>query len=400
MKALLAGVLCAVTCLAQNAVPPNGHKAPELELSQILQAPAATQPIFAALRGKAVVLEFWATWCGGCVAAIPHLNQLADQFKDKPVVFLSVTDENADVVQAFLKKRPMNSWVGIDKRGATFQKYGINGRPQAILIDTKGIVRASMFPDRLNAAVIDRLIAGQPIATDFRLKQPSTAPMELRNGVPPPLLQVLIRPAATSSVSGYAPGAVMRADGGRIEYFGVTLRTLLEYTEDLRDDRIIAPEWFDHSRYDASTAIPEGRSYDLRNALLQQMLTAAFQLKMHRETRPVSVFVLSGAPGVTGKMNESNAKPSQGFLSHPGQFTGVATSVSGLIHGLGRDLGGVEIVDETGLKGVYDFDLSWRKGDLESLRAALHDQLGLTLAKETRSREFLVVVMAVEPKTW
>ena len=83
-----------------------------------------------------------------------------------------------------------------------------------------------------------------------------------------------------------------------------------------------------------------------------------------------------------------------------GHFTGVATSISMLTAKFGRDVHGVEIVDDTGLVGLYDFDLSWRRGDIESLQAALHDQLGLTLEKEMRNREFLVVKTAVEPRTW
>jgi thiol-disulfide isomerase/thioredoxin len=152
--AISLAVLWSVGCYAQNALPSIGQIAPELELSHILQAPAGIQPTLAALRGKAVVLEFWATWCGGCVAAIPHLNKLAAQFRSEPVIFLSVTDEGADVVRAFLKKRPINGRVGIDKDGATFRKYGIDGRPQTILIDAKGIFQGRASPERLDAALV------------------------------------------------------------------------------------------------------------------------------------------------------------------------------------------------------------------------------------------------------
>lgn len=245
MRLLLAGILLSVSCSAQNTIPPINQSAPEMVLFQILQAPAGKEPTLAALHGKAVVLEFWATWCGGCVAAIPHLNELAEQFKNKPVVFLSVTDENADVVQAFLKKRPMSGLIGIDRDGATFRKYGIDGRPQTILIDTQGILQAAVWPDRLDGAILDRLLTGQPIKSDSTADQPATKPMEFMQGVPPPLLQVLLRPAAPASVSGFLPGAVVSTEGGRIEYHSVTLRTLLFYTEKMREDRIIAPSWFD-----------------------------------------------------------------------------------------------------------------------------------------------------------
>jgi uncharacterized protein (TIGR03435 family) len=400
MKLLLAVVLFSANCFAQNTIPPINQAAPEMELNQLLQSPPGTEPTLAALHGKAVVLEFWATWCGGCVAAIPHLNELTEQFKDKPVVFLSVSDENAEIVQAFLKKRPMNGWVGIDKDGAAFRRYGIDARPQTILIDAQGILRAGASPDRLDAAMIERLIAGQPIKSDSTAGVPVTKPMELVQGVPPPLLQVLLRPAAPGSISGFAPGAVVRTDGGRIEYHGVTLRTLLFYTEKMREDRIVAPAWFDGSRYDLSTAVPQGAEYDLRLNLMQRTVAAAFQLKMQREMRSVSVYVLGGTPEAKDKMHVSSAKPSPGFRPHPGQFTGLATPVSRLAQVLGSEVDGVEVIDDTSLPVLYDFDLSWQKGDLKSLQTALHDQLGLDLTKETRDREFLVVLSAVEPKTW
>ena len=292
MKGLLVLFLFSLSCLVQSAMPPANQQAPEVELSQLLQAPGNVAPTLAKLRGKAVVLEFWATWCGGCIAAIPHLNELAEQVKDKPVVFLSITDESPDVVRSFLARRPMSGWIGIDKDGATFAKYGIIARPQTILIDPQGMLRLPTEPERVNAALIDDLIAGKPLATDAELDRKPALPMELVKGVPPPLLQVLIRPAAEPALSGNAPGRETRADRGRIEYYGVTLRRLLYSTEHVRGDRIVAPPWFDQNLYDASTAVPSGRD-DLRDALLEQALTATFSLKMQRESRPTDVYVLS-----------------------------------------------------------------------------------------------------------
>src|ERR1035441_10412468 len=130
MKTFLLLFLATATSLAQNSLPALNQKAPELELHQGLQTPGNLIPTLASLHGRLVVLEFWATWCSGCVAAIPHLNETADQLKDQPITFLSVTDEDAGVVKAFLEKRTMKSWIGVDKDGATFARYGILGRPQ------------------------------------------------------------------------------------------------------------------------------------------------------------------------------------------------------------------------------------------------------------------------------
>ena len=60
----------------------------------------------AELRGKVVVLTFWSTKCPICHREIPKLNQLAETYQDKAVVFLGATMENSDKVRAYLKKTP------------------------------------------------------------------------------------------------------------------------------------------------------------------------------------------------------------------------------------------------------------------------------------------------------
>src|ERR1035441_9507322 len=80
--------------------PKIGAPAPPLNLAKVLQATNATEATWDNLRGKVVVLDFWATWCGPCVAAIPHWNDLAKQFHDKPVVFLAISNEDEPLVTA------------------------------------------------------------------------------------------------------------------------------------------------------------------------------------------------------------------------------------------------------------------------------------------------------------
>src|SRR6185503_11931309 len=109
-----------------EAAPQVGKPAPELGLEQVLQAPAGTEASWEKLKGKVVVLEFWATWCAPCIAAIPHLNELADHFKGKPVQFIAITDEQNKVIEAFLKKRAMRAWIGLDTDKSMFKAYSIS----------------------------------------------------------------------------------------------------------------------------------------------------------------------------------------------------------------------------------------------------------------------------------
>lgn len=95
-------------------------------------------------KGKTIyVVEFWATWCGPCRQSIPHLTEMAHQFKDKNVVFIGVSDEKPEVVKPFVEKMgdKMDYNVGIDG-GKTSEGYmrafGINGIPHAFVVGKDG----------------------------------------------------------------------------------------------------------------------------------------------------------------------------------------------------------------------------------------------------------------------
>jgi len=90
------------------------------------------------LRGKIVVVEFWATWCPPCRISIPHLVEMYEKYKDKGVVFVSLTRENRQSanIDSFVKKMNMTYIVGTGSISG--RDYGVRGIPHAFVIDRKG----------------------------------------------------------------------------------------------------------------------------------------------------------------------------------------------------------------------------------------------------------------------
>jgi thiol-disulfide isomerase/thioredoxin len=139
-----AALCCAAAGFAQmpTAALRSGNPAPPIIVDQLLQAPEGARASLSDLKGKVVVLEFWGTWCGPCVAAIPHLNSLVSAYQSKPVQFLFLTDEEQWRVEAFLKLRPITGWIGLDPTRATFDAYGAEALPKTVLLDGNGMVAA------------------------------------------------------------------------------------------------------------------------------------------------------------------------------------------------------------------------------------------------------------------
>ncbi|HEX8090776.1 MAG TPA: TlpA disulfide reductase family protein, partial [Blastocatellia bacterium] len=93
------------------------------------------------LRGRVIVLNFWATWCGPCVAEMPHLQKAADKYKGNPkVVFLIVsTDANKLAVRGFLERNGYTLLAAYDDGAA--ESFGVRGIPATFIIDRAGAIQ-------------------------------------------------------------------------------------------------------------------------------------------------------------------------------------------------------------------------------------------------------------------
>ena len=114
-----------------------GQKAPEFVVEKWLTA----EPD---IKGKFVLIDFWATWCGPCRKAIPELNAFQKKFGDKLVV-IGVSDETAEDVKK-LSEPKVEYASAIDPKGRMKKALEVSGIPHCILVDPNGIVRWEGFP--------------------------------------------------------------------------------------------------------------------------------------------------------------------------------------------------------------------------------------------------------------
>ncbi len=96
------------------------------------------------LDGKFVLIDFWATWCGPCLKAIPELNSLAKGFPND-VVVLGISSESEATVRG-LKEAKIEYYSAVDTKGRTKKSVGVSGIPHVVLVDPSGTVCWQGFP--------------------------------------------------------------------------------------------------------------------------------------------------------------------------------------------------------------------------------------------------------------
>ncbi|HXX53575.1 MAG TPA: TlpA disulfide reductase family protein [Thermodesulfovibrionales bacterium] len=114
-----------------------GNKAPDFTLKDI----AGRSLSLSALKGKTVLVSFWATWCPPCRNEMPSLNRLYKAYKDRGLIVLAVsTDRNPSTVKNFLSEFPADFPVFMDVDMQTSRQYRVFSMPTAFLVDRNGVI--------------------------------------------------------------------------------------------------------------------------------------------------------------------------------------------------------------------------------------------------------------------
>jgi thiol-disulfide isomerase/thioredoxin len=135
------------------------------------------QPVrLADLKGKVVLLDFWATWCGPCRYTIPKINALHRKYKDRGLVVIGLTEfegeadgrsmtraEETEFLRRFKRKQSIGYGFGVEDGKETAHSYGVVSIPTTVLIDRRGRVRlltisASDFEEDALASMVKKLL--------------------------------------------------------------------------------------------------------------------------------------------------------------------------------------------------------------------------------------------------
>ena len=119
-----------------------GNVCPDIQTKTI----SGGEMTLSAYRGKVVLLVFWASWCGPCMADIPHERELSEQFAGRPFTILGVNgDHSVEKAQAAVSKHeiPWESfWNGEEGgKGLLTERFGVQAWPTIYVIDDLGVIR-------------------------------------------------------------------------------------------------------------------------------------------------------------------------------------------------------------------------------------------------------------------
>lgn len=367
--------------------PSVGDKAPSLSITDWL----ANVPADKSLEGRPIIVDFWATWCGPCIKAVPHFNELKAEFaSNQELLFLSMSDEKPDKINRSLKRIDFKSAVVTDAAGKTHEAFQINAIPVTYLIDKAGIIQWIGSPELLTAAIVKQFLASKPISTSpaieiVKEEAPAVTPTASSEQDFSAVLgliknkdvKYLFKVTATEDPNAIGINALPKA------YFkmGNSLGQHLADLWGIGEGRIEAPDGMLENLYNLSYVNRSSIGKEEAMMEIKEQFLRTLGLNMNAEERETRVYQL-----VVEKANLlEEADGEMSGVSDAGEqkvFTN--QDIPSILTELEKSMG-LLFEDKTGLTASYDFLLN--QTDLQKLKADLASY-GLVLKEIKRTMEF------------
>jgi thiol-disulfide isomerase/thioredoxin len=162
VAAIVGGVALAALAVMPRLTPaPSGlvgKPAPDLELPVAANADASAPLRLGSLKGRPVVLDFWASWCGPCAVQAPILERIARRYEKQGLVVVGIdVDDPPEKARAYAKSKGLSYPIVTDPGDAS-KRYGVDKLPSLVVIDRDGRV-LGVTSGVVDEASLDELVA-------------------------------------------------------------------------------------------------------------------------------------------------------------------------------------------------------------------------------------------------
>jgi uncharacterized protein (TIGR03435 family) len=365
-----------------------GDRAPELAIEEWLGSPDGSGPDVS--QKKAILIEFWATWCAPCIEGIPHLNALADAMGDR-VQFIAVTSEaDRALVEKFLERKPIHAHVGLDTDESLSRDFNVQRIPHTVIIRPDGRVAAWGHINDVTRELLEKVVAGEDVE-----QLPSFDDSSFTTGGEDPfggvsdgseMLYVVFRPArgaepmwlssskGTTAVVQPAKSLVLSAFGAR------------------------------QSRCEMNAELPEGKfdfivrsaapmSQDEKNSLLRIAIEKNFGIVGRREVKNRPVLLVKWTDEARGRLTPTVSTGGAGMTAKAGELSMINVPVEHVCYSMEYTLNR-PVLDESNNREKFDITLKWDAKSPESIIEAVRSQLGLEVEEAEREIEVTVIEKA------
>ena len=364
----------------------------DIEFTNLLNAPVKSARL-SSLKGKLVILDFWATWCGSCIEAMPHLKALQAKYRNSLQV-IAVGNETVERTMQFLQSRPSNLWFAVDSGRSISALFPHQMIPHDILIGKDGQPLAATSPENITDAVIDSLLAGAkvhlPEKKDNLLSYEDLIKQNFYAAD-----TVMYRFKIQGEING-GPGLSHTwldqpaFSGRRLTCINLPLTTLymLAYG-DFPFSRTIdqVKEGRNAPTYCVDLIVPRP---DSLQTSLRRELAARFDLQAKVEPMTKEVQVLRIVDSAKFKSIPRNISGKRTYMVMHGAIDQQSMTMSDLAKCLESYGTGKLTVDKTGNREKLDIKISWQPENPQSLLNVL-SSIGLGLTKEEQTVDMLII---------
>jgi len=363
-------------------------QAPDIQFEKILNF-NQTSARLAEHKGKAVLIDFWATWCAPCLKAFKHLEELQQAFPNDLQVITVSTDSEKRLEQ-FLKSFKTSLPIVVDEQRKIGEVFPHRTIPHSVLIDKNGIIRVIASPEMITEAVIQKVLQEELVGLAEKKENLTFNPDEPLSGTHNVLFQITLTPyqqGIPSMSTAFVNGRMMMTNLGlRTFYeiahgFPVYTRTLFEVENPKKYD------WSKETAYCLEIIAPDKTKADVLQ-IMTDYLHQNFALKSKIEKRQVKVKVLRRTSHqLLIPAAEPDAEPAFSYSGNGLKANNVP--INALSDFLESELH-QPVLEETGLSGKYNLDVPFYNEDPKRIYDELK-KIGFELIDAEREIDMLIL---------